>query len=60
MPASVLVHPEAGEALEPLGKAFITLIKMIITPIIYCTIVLGVGSITNAATITKALTASSP
>src|SRR6187455_2948902 len=30
--------------LKPLGTGFISLIKMIITPIIFCTLVLGIGS----------------
>ncbi|MER6830310.1 cation:dicarboxylase symporter family transporter [Streptosporangium sp. NPDC000563] len=41
--------PEAGIALKPLGTAFVALIKMMISPIIFCTIVLGVGSVTKAA-----------
>jgi aerobic C4-dicarboxylate transport protein len=39
--------------LKPLGTAFIALIKMIITPIIFCTIVLGVGSVRKAASVGK-------
>ncbi|MEU8201200.1 cation:dicarboxylase symporter family transporter [Streptosporangium sp. NPDC049046] len=41
--------PDAGIALKPLGAAFVALIKMMISPIIFCTIVLGVGSVTKAA-----------
>lgn len=48
-----LVAPEVGIALKPLGTAFIALIKMIIAPIIFCTIVLGVGSVAKAATVGK-------
>ncbi|MGO1292148.1 MAG: cation:dicarboxylate symporter family transporter, partial [Brevibacterium linens] len=48
-----LIAPEAGIALEPLGKAFVALIKMIIAPVIFCTIVLGVGSVAKAATVGK-------
>lgn len=48
-----LVAPELGIALKPLGTAFIALIKMIIAPIIFCTIVLGVGSVAKAATVGK-------
>jgi len=33
-----------GEKMEPLGKGFINLIKMMIAPIIFCTIVSGVAS----------------
>ncbi|MCZ2403502.1 cation:dicarboxylase symporter family transporter [Paenarthrobacter sp. Z7-10] len=39
--------------LKPLGDGFIGLIKMMIAPIIFCTIVLGIGSITKAATVGK-------
>jgi aerobic C4-dicarboxylate transport protein len=39
--------------MKPLGTGFITLIKMMISPIIFCTIVLGVGSIAKAATVGK-------
>ncbi|GAA4201543.1 C4-dicarboxylate transporter DctA [Streptosporangium oxazolinicum] len=41
--------PDVGIALKPLGTAFVALIKMMISPIIFCTIVLGVGSVTKAA-----------
>ncbi|MEU1973554.1 cation:dicarboxylase symporter family transporter [Microbacterium sp. NPDC019599] len=46
-----LLWPEAGVALKPLGTAFVALIKMMIAPIIFCTIVVGVGSIAKAATV---------
>ncbi|WP_323961412.1 cation:dicarboxylase symporter family transporter [Arthrobacter sp. JZ12] len=48
-----LVAPEVGVALKPIGTAFIGLIKMMIAPIIFCTIVLGIGSIAKAATVGK-------
>lgn len=48
-----LVWPEVGQAFEPLGKGFVALIKMMIAPIIFCTIVVGVGSIAKAATVGK-------
>ncbi len=35
--------PEAGVALQPLGEAFIKLVKMIIAPVIFLTIVTGVA-----------------
>ncbi|GAA2874249.1 C4-dicarboxylate transporter DctA [Streptosporangium fragile] len=44
-----LAAPDLGKALKPLGTAFVALIKMMISPIIFCTIVLGVGSVTKAA-----------
>ncbi len=37
-------YPKFGVSLEPLGKAFINLIKMVITPIIFCTIVAGIAN----------------
>ena len=46
-----LIWPEVGVALEPIGKGFVALIKMMIAPIIFCTIVVGVGSIAKAATV---------
>lgn len=48
-----LVAPEFARTLKPIGTAFIALIKMMIAPIIFCTIVLGVGSIAKAATVGK-------
>jgi aerobic C4-dicarboxylate transport protein len=42
-----------GEALKPLGTGFVALIKMMIGPVIFCTIVLGVGSIRQAAKVGK-------
>ena len=37
-------YPKFGVSLEPLGKAFINLVKMVITPIIFCTIVAGIAN----------------
>lgn len=34
--------PAAGTAMKPLGDGFIKLVKMIIAPIIFCTVVLGI------------------
>jgi aerobic C4-dicarboxylate transport protein len=36
-------YPEAGVAMKPLGDGFIKLIKMIITPVIFCTVVTGIA-----------------
>jgi aerobic C4-dicarboxylate transport protein len=36
-------YPETGESLKPLGEGFIKLIKMIIAPIIFCTVVAGIA-----------------
>ena len=35
--------PETGVALKPLGDAFIKLIKMVIAPVIFCTVALGIA-----------------
>ncbi|GAA3586148.1 C4-dicarboxylate transporter DctA [Klugiella xanthotipulae] len=48
-----LVAPEFAKGLKPIGDAFVSLIKMMIAPVIFCTIVLGVGSIAKAATVGK-------
>src|SRR5512137_2007907 len=36
-------YPETGEAMKPLGDGFIKLIKMIIAPVIFCTVVSGIA-----------------
>jgi aerobic C4-dicarboxylate transport protein len=41
--------PEFAVSLKWLGTAFVGLIKMLIAPVIFCTIVLGIGSIRRAA-----------
>jgi len=35
--------PETGAAMKPLGDGFIKMIKMIITPVIFCTVVTGIA-----------------
>jgi aerobic C4-dicarboxylate transport protein len=37
------VSPDTGVALKPLGDGFIALVKMLIGPIIFCTVVLGIA-----------------
>ncbi|MGI8821640.1 MAG: dicarboxylate/amino acid:cation symporter [Chthoniobacterales bacterium] len=39
--------PETGKALKPLGDGFIKLVKMIIAPIIFCTVVHGLASMSD-------------
>src|SRR6187431_2426654 len=39
--------PEFGKDLKPLGDAFIKLVKMIIAPIIFCTVVHGIASMSD-------------
>ncbi len=48
-----LIWPKAAVELKPLGDGFIALIRMMIAPIIFCTIVLGVGSVRKAAKVGK-------
>jgi len=36
-------QPEFGAAMKPLGDAFIKLVKMIIAPVIFCTVVTGIA-----------------
>ena len=37
------IAPQAGAAMKPLGDAFIRLIKMVIAPVIFLTVVTGIG-----------------
>ena len=39
--------PEWGAAMRPLGDGFIKLIKMLIAPIVFCTIVAGIGKMAD-------------
>jgi aerobic C4-dicarboxylate transport protein len=48
-----LVFPDFAVGLKWLGDAFVALIKMLIAPVIFCTIVLGIGSIRQAAKVGK-------
>ena len=48
-----LVAPDTAVRFSPLGTGFVALIKMMIQPVIFCTIVLGVGSVANAAKVGK-------
>ena len=40
--------PATGVALQPLGDGFIKLVKMIIAPVIFLTIVTGIGNVASA------------
>ena len=46
-------YPETGTAMRPLGDAFIKLIKMIIAPIIFCTVVIGIAGMENMKKVGK-------
>ncbi|TGD85460.1 cation:dicarboxylase symporter family transporter [Mycolicibacterium sp. CH28] len=48
-----LVAPGVGKQVGVLGTMFVSLIKMMIAPVIFCTIVLGIGSVRKAATVGK-------
>jgi aerobic C4-dicarboxylate transport protein len=40
-------YPETGEAMKPLGDGFINLIKMIIAPVIFITVTVGIASMND-------------
>jgi aerobic C4-dicarboxylate transport protein len=46
-------HPQTGEAMKPLGDGFIKLIKMIIAPIIFCTVVVGIAGMQDMKKVGK-------
>ena len=48
-----ILAPEVGKSVGVLGTMFVALIKMMIAPVIFCTIVLGIGSVRKAATVGK-------
>jgi aerobic C4-dicarboxylate transport protein len=39
--------PQTGTAMQPLGDAFIKMIRMLIAPIIFCTVVLGIAKMND-------------
>jgi aerobic C4-dicarboxylate transport protein len=41
------LRPEFGASLKPLGDGFIALVKMMIAPIIFCTVVHGIASMSD-------------
>ncbi len=45
--------PETGAAMKPLGDAFIKLIKMMIAPIIFCTVVVGIAGMEDMKKVGK-------
>src|SRR4051812_37496572 len=46
-------YPHTGEAMKPLGDGFIKLIKMMIAPIIFCTVVLGIAGMEDMKKVGK-------
>jgi aerobic C4-dicarboxylate transport protein len=47
------IAPDFAVKLKWLGTLFVSLIKMMITPVIFCTIVLGIGSVRRATQVGK-------
>ena len=46
-------YPETGAAMKPLGDGFIKLIKMIIAPVIFCTVVIGIAGMEDMKKVGK-------
>jgi aerobic C4-dicarboxylate transport protein len=46
-------YPDTGKALKPLGDGFIKLIKMVIAPIIFCTVVSGIAGMQSMKSVGK-------
>ena len=46
-------YPDTGAAMKPLGDGFIKLIKMIIAPIIFCTVVVGIAGMEDMKKVGK-------
>lgn len=42
------VRPQSADALKPLGDLFIKLVRMLVAPIIFCTVVHGIASVGEA------------
>jgi Na+/H+-dicarboxylate symporter len=47
--------PDFGSSLKPLGDAFIKFVKMMIAPIVFCTIALGIAKMSNMKEVGKTL-----
>ncbi|RZI63472.1 MAG: cation:dicarboxylase symporter family transporter, partial [Variovorax sp.] len=46
-------YPHVGETMKPLGDGFIKLIKMLIAPIIFCTVVVGIAGMEDMKKVGK-------
>src|SRR5690349_20935127 len=42
------VWPESADSLKPLGDLFIKLVRMLVAPIVFCTVVHGIASVREA------------
>jgi Na+/H+-dicarboxylate symporter len=47
--------PDIGASLKPLGDAFVKIVKMMIAPIVFCTIVLGIANMSDVKAVGKTL-----
>ncbi|MGA3126144.1 MAG: dicarboxylate/amino acid:cation symporter [Candidatus Korobacteraceae bacterium] len=47
------LYPQTGAAMKPFGDGFIKLIKMMIAPIIFCTVVLGISGMEDMKAVGK-------
>ncbi|ONG58936.1 dicarboxylate/amino acid:cation symporter [Pseudoroseomonas deserti] len=43
------LYPATGASLKPLGDAFVKLIKVVIAPVVFCTVVHGIASVRDAS-----------
>src|SRR5207237_5258059 len=48
-----VVAPDTGKAMRPLGDMFVTLVKMVIGPIVFLTIVLGIANMRDLKAVGK-------
>jgi aerobic C4-dicarboxylate transport protein len=46
-------YPAVGELMQPLGDGFIKLIRMLIAPIVFCTVVLGIAKMGDMSKVGK-------
>jgi aerobic C4-dicarboxylate transport protein len=45
------LYPDTGAAMQPLGDAFIKVIRMLIAPLIFCTVVHGIAQVADVASV---------
>ena len=46
--------PSAGASMKPLGDAFIRLVRMIVAPVVFCTVVVGIAGMGDVRAVGKA------
>ncbi|OCQ51752.1 Aerobic C4-dicarboxylate transport protein [Photorhabdus australis subsp. thailandensis] len=46
-------YPELGEEMKPLGDGFVKLVKMVIAPVIFCTVVTGIAGMESMKAVGK-------